>query len=459
MPSKEVRDPIHGLMDVRPEEWQVVDTPAFQRLRRIQQLAMTHLVYPGARHSRFEHCMGTCYVASRLCQSIGHEPDDLTTRQVRMAALAHDLGHGPFSHVSEEIFEKLTHGQSSHEKISAAIVRHDSAVRSAMGEETADWVSDLLALGEDDKRSVERDIVAGPADADKMDYLLRDSHYCGVKYGEFDLAKIIESARAVTPSLGSESFLGFHEQGVFPIEEMLLARYHMHRQVYGHKTRVATDRMLVRSMELGIAEGILPRDVFCPPASPDPEFVQAYLTLDDSTIINSLLRAAESQAGEVMRALHSRRLFKRIEEYDLRTLQDRFGQPDAGYIARPTDRRVLQENLHEAEALVADALGLAPHLVSLYWKEFANPISRPFDFDIAGKGIFITRSSDALVREFNDVSQVFQREGLPADMRITLYALVPEDSTREDFIAAKRAQIDKGLGNALRLIGRASAES
>src|SRR5207245_875145 len=106
MATKEVRDPIHGLIELEPEEWGVVNSAPFQRLRGVQQLAMTHLVYPGARHSRFEHSVGAAHVAGRLAQSIGLQRDDARTRRMRMAALAHDLGHGPFSHVSEEIFEK-----------------------------------------------------------------------------------------------------------------------------------------------------------------------------------------------------------------------------------------------------------------------------------------------------------------------------------------------------------------
>jgi len=460
MPSTVVRDPIHGLILLHPEEWEVIGTRAFQRLRGIQQLAMTHLVYPGARHSRFEHCIGAAHVAGRLAESIGLDRDDPRTRRVRMAALAHDLGHGPFSHVSEEIFENRTSGKTGHETVSAAIVRHDPQVRNAMGDETADWVADLLSRrGHREKRSFERDVVAGPADADKMDYLLRDSHYCGVKYGEYDLAKIVETVREVTPTLGSEVFMGFHMQGVFSLEEMLLARYHMHRQVYSHKTRIATDRMLVRAIELAIADGILESDAFSPPEDPDDEFVSSYLALSDSEVIRKILDNPTSKAAEVMRALLDRQLFKRILEYDFAKLEEEFGQPVAGYIARPSDKWVLRDHLHEAEETVAAAIGIDPHWVSLYWKEFASPISKPFSFNVAGQGILIVDEPSNRAREFNEVSQVFQQGELPAQMRITLYAKLPDGESVQTLGDERRSQIDQGMREALKVIGEASAES
>lgn len=181
--SKEVRDAVHGLISLTPDEWRVVDSRPFQRLRGVQQLAMTHLVYPGARHSRFEHCVGACYVAGRLADRLAAiAPSKMTNDRVAMvraAALTHDIGHGPFSHVSEFVFEQLTGGEHIHEKISAAILRTDEQVRAALGTERSEWAANLLAgEGHGAKRSVERDIVAGPADIDKLDYLLRDSHFC-----------------------------------------------------------------------------------------------------------------------------------------------------------------------------------------------------------------------------------------------------------------------------------------
>lgn len=174
MTSVEVRDPVHDLILLEPNEWEVVDSPPFQRLRRIQQLAMTHMAYPGARHSRFEHCIGVCHIGGRLARAINRVQREAVVdpARIRAAGLCHDLGHGPFSHVSEFVYELRTKRHGIHEQISAGIVRHNPAIQRALGEQTAQWVAELLeGSGHGTVRSIERDIVAGPADVDKLDYL------------------------------------------------------------------------------------------------------------------------------------------------------------------------------------------------------------------------------------------------------------------------------------------------
>jgi HD superfamily phosphohydrolase len=146
MTSREVRDPVHNLIQLSPTEWRVIDSPAFQRLRRVQQLAMTHLVYPGARHSRFEHCIGACHVGRGIAEAIneGQAERILDVERIRLAALCHDLGHGPFSHVSDFVYEQLTGRRHIHEQISAGIVRHHRPIRDAVGDQAAEWVAQLL---------------------------------------------------------------------------------------------------------------------------------------------------------------------------------------------------------------------------------------------------------------------------------------------------------------------------
>lgn len=286
---REVRDAIHGLVELSPSEWKVVDSEPFQRLRGIQQLAMTNLLYPGARHSRFEHSIGVSYVAGRLADRLNREEATVRSDFVRMAALVHDIGHGPFSHVSEKVMKR-------HEEVSAAIIRHHPQIRSAIGEQ-ADEIADLLvSAGAASRRTVERDIIAGPADADKLDYLLRDSHFCGVEYGKYDLHKIIESARKAQ-FVRSVSALGFHVDCAYALEELVLARYHMHRQVYGHRVRIATDKMLVKAMLLGIEEGDLPTEVFRPEGDLDGRFVEEFLKWDDARVIAELRNARHNASG------------------------------------------------------------------------------------------------------------------------------------------------------------------
>jgi hypothetical protein len=434
--SIEVRDPVHGLITFSDREWRVVDTRAFQRLRGVQQLALTNLVYPSARHSRFEHCMGAAHVAGRLARTLKDRGGaDLDVGRVRMAALVHDIGHGSFSHVSEEVFEVLSGADRVHEKISAAIVRHDPAVSKAIGKTDANWIAELLAgEGHARRRSVERDIVAGPADIDKLDYLLRDSHFCGVNYGRYDLDKMVETARTV--SAGGETYLAFHEDGLYALEEMLLARYHMHRQVYGHKTRVGIDRMLVRGMMLGVEEGILPEAVFHPPAKPDKTFVAEYLDWDDGRVTRSLCGAPEeSTAGRVMRALVDRRLCKRVERFDRSWLREQFGALLSGFMLAP-EEAVLRSLVPEVEATIATAAGVDPCWVVLHWEDRRSPLSLRYSLRTLASNIIVTNDQGATA-SFYEQSEVFTEGEQPGRASVSLYLRPKGDRPMSAKVAQK----------------------
>lgn len=453
MASVEVRDPVHGLISFTKREWDVVDTAAFQRLRGVQQLALTHLVYSGARHSRFEHCMGAAHVAGRLASGLrDRQGVDVDVDRVRMAALVHDIGHGPFSHVSEEVFEHLSKGENVHEKISAAIVRHDPAVKKAIGPTDSAWISELLSgEGHAQKRSVARDIVAGPADIDKLDYLLRDSHFCGVNYGRYDLDKMVETARAV--SAAGETYLGFHLDGLYALEEMLLARYHMHQQVYGHKTRVGIDRMLVRSMTLGVEEGRLPREVFCPPARPDRNFVREYLRWDDSQVTRTLCEGPDhSAAGRVMRALVERRLCKRTIRFPAATLQETYGKVVSGSILNPDGDALAL--LKEVESAIADAAQVDPCWVVLHWEDRKNPVSLPYSLRTKAKDIIVI-DEQGRTSSFYEQSEVFAQGEQPGRASVSLYVRPKGDRPMPLRMAAK---VRTATLDGLERIGNAGAQ-
>lgn len=215
----EVRCPVHGFIALNDWERTVIEEPAFQRLRRIRQLAWTDYVYPGAMHTRFEHSLGVMHVASLLydaiCRKSGeilksdlaYNEDGLNRdRQlVRFAALLHDVGHSPFSHAAEELFPKSTDGERYvHEDYSVAII--NSELRSAIeGHDLnanyglhAEDVAAMVKGGAKAKQPIFwRDLISGQMDADRMDYLLRDAHHCGVEYGRYDLKRLITTIRAI----------------------------------------------------------------------------------------------------------------------------------------------------------------------------------------------------------------------------------------------------------------------
>jgi HD superfamily phosphohydrolase len=453
MTSSEVRDAVHGLIELTADEWKIVNSPAFQRLRGVQQLAATHLIYPGARHSRFEHCMGACHVAGRIATSLGMSPDD--RKRVRLAALVHDLGHGPFSHVSEFVFEELTGKDHVHEQISAAIVQHHKPVRDVLGATTAKWIAELLSgTGHGAKRSVARDIVAGPPDIDKLDYLLRDSLYCGVEYGRYDLDKIIEAARIVPTSQGD--YLAYHSDGVFAVEGMLLARYHMTRQVYGHKTRLATDQMLMRAMKFGVEEGILPQKVFAP-GDLDDSFVAEYLKWDDNKTTRMLCDKPDTKAGQMMQSLVHRRLFKRtvrIVHEDLRDHKD-FGPLLAGEAIQPKPG-LLGAHQAEIEKLVAEAAGVDPMWVTLLWEELQNPIISSNDFRVTDKEVLFTNGNGSIER-FSELSEIFSADAGQRTRRAVSVYIRPPDGTAK-FSSTTLNKIAKAAHEGLLALARAGQE-
>ncbi len=182
--SKTFRDPVYKDIFLSDLEVKVIDTPVFQRLRRIKQLGVTNLVYPGANHTRFEHSIGAANIAGRIVKRL--DVGELK-EEIKVAALLHDLGHGPLSHTSEEILKK--HLGSSHEDNTLRLVR-ESEVSDILSENSIDVSSVVQILNKKNKFS---SLISGEVDVDRMDYLSRDAYHTGVAYGIIDLDRIINN--------------------------------------------------------------------------------------------------------------------------------------------------------------------------------------------------------------------------------------------------------------------------
>lgn len=429
--SKSVRDPIHGMIELRPEEWAAVDAPVFQRLRSIRQLAMTHLVYPGTMHTRFEHSIGVRSVAGRLAAKLrlGEEEQ----RVVCVAALLHDVGHGPFSHVSEQVIDELSGVHGVHEAVSVHIMRHDPDLRAALGEELLDRAAVLIGL--EGARTVESDIVSGPTDADKLDYLLRDSYYAGVRYGEYDLVRIIDSARVIAPR-SAQTQLGFDIGGLWAVEGLLLARHHMHRQVYGHKTRLATDIMVTRALKLGIEQGELPVEAYRVAVDADQrplideKFVRAYLGQTDAHVLYALLSSREgSPVHDLARRLRRRDLLRQTVSMRLDLRKHELGQVVYSDIL---DREVFTgRRVAELERQIASELDLDTHLVALYVDARANPTYRQPSAPVGSKDVMLQRGADP-PQLLQAESEIFRDQ--VAEEHSWLYLYTPrlqQDKTRK----------------------------
>lgn len=250
--ARTIRDPIHRFVPLNEQEAALIDAPAFQRLRRLRQLAFAYLVYPSAVHSRFEHSIGVCHIAGLLAKKLQLDPDE--TKLVRLAALLHDLGHGPFSHVSEEALELYTDRSKLpektdkiHEAITAMLIEGDSAIKNHLAASERSKVLRILSSGYGEP--IIRAILSGPLDADKQDYLLRDSYFCGVQYGVFDLPQLHEVLCKIIDS--GDQHLMVRQDGVHTLEQFVLAKYYL-TQVIRHRIRLITDQMLIRAIILGI---------------------------------------------------------------------------------------------------------------------------------------------------------------------------------------------------------------
>lgn len=193
-PVAEIRDPVHGYVKMTKVERDLIDSKFVQRLRRIHQLAGSYLVYPGAVHTRFEHVIGTMHVAGQMAESLALSSDISSdqVQEVRIAALLHDVGHGPFSHMYEEVLAEKT--GVTHEDISQRIVL-ETSIRDILEKNGfSPKKMAAFAVGKQKTRPhYMNEIIAGGLSADMMDYLLRDSYFTGVEYGKVDVQRVIDS--------------------------------------------------------------------------------------------------------------------------------------------------------------------------------------------------------------------------------------------------------------------------
>src|SRR5919107_1218989 len=242
----EITDPIHKNIKFTLIEKELIDTFIFQRLRRIRQLAGAHLVYPGALHSRFEHSLGSMFLAGLAAQTLyskDYFSDQDYIQKIRIAALLHDIGHGPFSHLFEEVY-KLTASNMTHESVGFNIITKTiiSDIISKNGYDSKEIAS--LSFGKHNINFL-NEIISGGLSVDLMDYLPRDSYFSGTEYGKIDYHRIINSLE-----VSSNGILGISKSALYSYESMLISRYQMFKAVYFHKTVRSGEVMLLHSMKI-----------------------------------------------------------------------------------------------------------------------------------------------------------------------------------------------------------------
>ncbi len=242
------RDPIHGFIHADELEHALINSAPVQRLRSIRQLGFSYLVFPGAEHSRFSHVLGAMHLAGRVYDALALKAPDLLEagstaqdrRLVRLAALLHDVGHAPFSHSAEDLFEDgIDHEEMTRRILRAGPLR-ELFERHGAGLET-EAVAELLAKPSHPRKRLLAQVISGELDVDKMDYLLRDSLYCGVRYGHYDLDRLLETFEPIRDPETGDWGLGVHEGGVHAVEALVMARYYMFTQVYFNTTGKALE--------------------------------------------------------------------------------------------------------------------------------------------------------------------------------------------------------------------------
>lgn len=460
----EVRDAVHVFIEFDDDERRIIDSPEFQRLRNIHQLALTYDVYPGASHKRFEHSLGVMHLAGRIYDVITR-PDKISDAVratmpdpsqndhrywrtvVRMAALCHDLGHLPFSHAAED--ELLPDGVD-HELITWNIVHSDAMLavfnaitppvraddvgKLALGPRKAERLN--LGVGFDAWEAILAEVIVGDSfGADRMDYLLRDSLHTGVRYGQFDHERLLGTLRVMPEPAredkeldesGTEPVLGCERGGLQAAEQLLLARYFMFSQVYHHATRLAYNVHLKDFLKRWLPGGTFPIDV------------AGHLSRDDSDVLVAMKQAAadrEHPGNDPARRILARDHFK--VAYEKR--------------AAPKDGRANTEDHHgdtpgDVEALAqAAAKHFGEELVA-----YGAPPSRKRPPD------FAVRSRDGRSSEWaSGLSDVYLRLPESPDAYVLADATIRDDVRRwlkenretllDEARAAKIEETEKGV--------------
>ena len=271
----EIRDPIYGFIKFNELEKEIISDPFFQRLRRIKQLSLTEMVYPSGVHTRFEHSLGVMYLASRffdaiinddknleLLETSGYEESELKRERkvIRLAALLHDIGHGPFSHLSEGIFpvNPNTGNQYRHEDYSDAIIRGPirAILESSVNNKSNITADEVAALITGDIRTLKdriiwKELISSQLDADRCDYLLRDSYHTGVSYGLYDINRLVYAIAMgrTPPDEGDNITLSIKKESWQVAESLILARYQFYSQVSYHKIIRSYSLMLEKALD------------------------------------------------------------------------------------------------------------------------------------------------------------------------------------------------------------------
>lgn len=342
---KYIRDPVHGYVGMTDVEQKVVDSWPVQRLRGIKQLSIAYVVYPGGDHTRFTHALGTMHVAGQAVESLRRSADisDDEWQLTRLAALLHDIGHGPFSHSYEEILVK--HRGMNHERLGEEVVKKsqlaDILKECGFG---PDEIAGLAFGKRSGGKRYLNQVVASQVDADKLDFLVRDSYFTGVEYGRIDISRIVQAMNVYGEDIAIDL------KALYALEAFMIARYEMFLAVYYHHAVRAAEILLHKAMDY--AHEIIGLTTF--------KDIDEFLKMDDAYVTTKLReldprdfdpshRQLVEKARAMMGRLDRRELLKSAYQRDV-------------HIRDPYVARLLSDEAvrHQKEVEIARLAGVDP---------------------------------------------------------------------------------------------------
>ena len=318
--TKVLKDPVHSYIHIHYEViWNCLDSKEFQRLRRIRQLGGDFQVYPTAEHSRFSHSLGVYEIVRRMVTEVKSLCVELTEYEkvcVMLAGLLHDVGHGPFSHA----FEHITN--HSHEEYTAKIILGNTELNAILRAVSEKLPQDIVSIIQHThENDILNQIVSGQLDADRMDYLLRDSYFTATSYGQFDLERILRTMRVRKTNEGRKVIVVKYT-GIHSVEDYIMARYQMYWQVYYHPVARSYEAVFIQLFNRLKDIFKVDKDYFedmkvlIPFLEKSEVSVDEYFKLDENSLLYccALIQDKEDKiAADLAKRLQNRRLFEYVD--------------------------------------------------------------------------------------------------------------------------------------------------
>jgi HD superfamily phosphohydrolase len=379
----EIKDPVHGYVYITEREKEIIDSYPVQRLHRLRQLAGSEYVYPGANHTRFEHSVGVMYLAGKVTENpnVSRLVSKNEAETVKIAGLLHDVGHGPFSHVFEQLLDREL--GKTHEDMTQWIIGNselkDTLRRNGYDAEEVG----KLATGKlrRPKKAFLDQIISSAVDVDKQDFIVRDTLHTGAQYGFIDIFRLIHALDVLDEDLAID--LG----ALSALESLIIARIESFKSIYFHRVGRAAQIMLAMAMEK--ANGELGLTRFRTP--------EEYMAMDDYTVWTMLKNCEKS--AQIIRNLERRRMLKCAYE---RTFYER-DTMISNIFSRETHRRQLQEDIAkkagiETENVIIDVPTVPS--VPYYHAALLEPMEVPV--------FYRTQSGDKVPQRLSEISKIFE---------------------------------------------------